>query len=315
MQKKLRRYGLLSKSFLFTVIIHGILLALLIYSFNWSNQIKRGGAKPIQAVVVSEKDILEEVKKQQLLEEQKIKEEEQAFKELEELTRKQEEEKKKLEELEKKREQEEQNQKELENKRKEEEKQKALNEEKKKAEAEKKRTEAEKKKEAEAESKRKEAEKKKKLEAEKKKKLEAEKKRKEAEKKKKLAAEKKRKEAEKRRRAEQLRKQLEQEQRVQTRLDAGNAMNALIDRIATAVERNWRRPQTSQTGLIVTVRVKVARDGRVISARVVKSSGDRFFDQSAETAVKKASPLPFPANPEYYEFINEFDFKFNPDEF
>ena len=307
MQKKLRRYGLLSKSFLFTVIIHGILIALLIYSFNWSDQIKRGGAKPIQAVVVSEKDILEEVKKQQLLEEQKIKEEEQAFKELEELTRKQEEEKKKLEELEKKREQEEQNQKELENKRKEEEKQKALNKEKKKAEAEKKRTEAEKKKEAEAESKRKEAEKKKKLEAEKK--------RKEAEKKKKLAAEKKRKEAEKRRRAEQLRKQLEQEQRVQTRLDAGNAMNALIDRIAAAVERNWHRPQTSQTGLIVTVRVKVARDGRVISTRVVKSSGDRFFDQSAETAVKKASPLPFPANPEYYEFINEFDFKFNPDEF
>ena len=86
-----------------------------------------------------------------------------------------------------------------------------------------------------------------------------------------------------------------------------------MDRIAAEVESNWLRPRISQAGLTVTIRVKVARDGRVTAARVTRSSGDPFFDQSAERAVHKASPLPFPSNPEYYEFINEFDFKFSPD--
>ena len=102
---------------------------------------------------------------------------------------------------------------------------------------------------------------------------------------------------------------------MKTQNDAGDALSALVDRIAAAVENNWRRPRTSQSGLTVTISVKVARDGQVLSARVTHSSGDPFFDQSAELAVRKASPLPFPDNPEYYEFINEFDFKFNPDAF
>ena len=61
------------------------------------------------------------------------------------------------------------------------------------------------------------------------------------------------------------------------------------------------------------ISVKVTRDGEVTSANVVRSSGDAIFDRSAENAVLKASPLPFPGNPKYYEFIKEFQFKFNPD--
>jgi colicin import membrane protein len=59
----------------------------------------------------------------------------------------------------------------------------------------------------------------------------------------------------------------------------------------------------------------VSRSGEVLSANVVKSSGDSFFDKSAELAVQKASPLPFPSDPKYYEFINEFDLLFKPDDF
>ena len=295
MRKKLRQIGLRSKAILFTVTIHGALIALLFYSFNWMDQIKRGGARPIQAVAISEQEILEQVEKQQQLEQQKKKENDQAAKNIEELIKKQQQEKKKLDELARRRKAEEKKQQEAEKKKK-------LEAEKKKLEAERKRKEEQEK--IAAEKKRKEAEKKK---------LEAEKKRKEAEKKK-LEAEKKRKEEEKRRRAEQLREQLEKEQRVKTQNDAGDALSALKDQIAAKVEDNWRRPQISEAGLIATIRVKVARDGRVTSVRITRSSGDRYFDQSAENAVRKASPLPFPADPAYYEFINEFDFKFNPDE-
>ena len=176
-----------------------------------------------------------------------------------------------------------------------------------KAEEEKKKKEAEKKRKAE-EKRKKEEQKKKKAEEEKKKKIEAEKKRK--------AEEKRKKEADAKRKAEEaLKQQLAEEQRAQTQSNAASALGALVDRIASAVESNWRRPLNSASGLVVVIRVKVARSGEVLSASVVKSSGDQFFDQSAEVAIRKASPLPFPTEPQYYEFINEFDFKFNPDDF
>jgi len=47
---------------------------------------------------------------------------------------------------------------------------------------------------------------------------------------------------------------------------------------------------------------------------VVDGSGDRLFDESAALAVRRASPLPFPADPKYHEFIKEFNFKFEPDD-
>ncbi len=113
--------------------------------------------------------------------------------------------------------------------------------------------------------------------------------------------------------AEELRQQIEAEQ-VKTQHDAGDALSALVDRISAAVERTWRRPPASRAGLVVLIRVTVAPDGQVLRAQVLTSSGDRFFDESAELAVRKASPLPFPTNPAYYEYINEFNFKFDPDE-
>ena len=297
MKEQIRRIALFTKSALFTIIIHGILLAALLVGLWWpfsDNTAQRGTVKPIQAQAISMEDIRkkEEAKKKE--EEDKIR----VAQELEEEKIKQEQEKKKQEELEIKKKEE---------LKQEQETQKKLEEEKKiaddKLRIKKQKDEA------------------KKLEEEKQKKLEEEKKRKEAEKKKKLDEEKKRKEAaekkkqaeEKRKREKALKEQLEREQRAKTQNDAATAMSALIDRIAIAVENNWRRPLNSPQGLVAIIRVKVARNGEVLSANVVKSSGDRFFDQSAEIAIKKASPLPFPANPEYYEFINEFNFKFNPD--
>ena len=108
-----------------------------------------------------------------------------------------------------------------------------------------------------------------------------------------------------------MQRKLEQER---TQAEAYNALSALIDRIAIAVENNWRRPVNSQQGRVAYIRVRVARNGEVLSTNVVKSSGDRLFDQSGEIAIKKASPLPFPSDPKYYDYIKEFDFKFSPDE-
>ena len=153
----------------------------------------------------------------------------------------------------------------------------------------------------------KEAEKKRKKEAEKKRKVEAEKKRKkEAEKKRKQEAEKKRKkEAEKKRKAEAAREQEKQ--------DAYSALGSLVGAIKGKIEGNWSN-RLACSGQEVTISVKVNVSGEVTAVKVVGDSGDDACRRSAENAVYKASPLPFPDNPRFFKWLDqEFQIIFKPD--
>ena len=131
------------------------------------------------------------------------------------------------------------------------------------------------------------------------------------EKAKKDKAKKEKAEREKERQLQELREVEEARQRDQTK--AYSAIGALVGRIGAKVRENWNKPPGTMTGLETVISVKVKRTGEVVSVKVVKSSGNDYFDQSAENAVYKASPLPFPDEPRYYEFIKEFNFKFVPD--
>lgn len=94
--------------------------------------------------------------------------------------------------------------------------------------------------------------------------------------------------------------------------EAKTAMTMAVGAIYAAVVSNWIQPQTSTIGLRVVIRININPGGEVTSARVVKSSGNALFDRSSEIAVLKASPLPVPNNPRYYQHIKEFDFAFAP---
>ena len=197
-------------------------------------------------------------------------------------------------------------------------KEKAEELKKKKAAEKKKNAEELKKKKAEALKKKKAAEKKKKA-AEKKKKAEALKKKKAAEKKKKAEAKRKAEEQKRKAEAEKKRKAREKREReaaerkaakealARDERDAGSALGALVGAIEEKVRNNWSLPGEF-TGLAVTISVKVTRTGEVTLAEIVRSSGNSLFDESAVTALMKASPLPFPEEPRYYEFIKEFHF-------
>lgn len=100
----------------------------------------------------------------------------------------------------------------------------------------------------------------------------------------------------------------------ETERAAANALSAAAGRIRSAIEANWRRPGESLRGLKVVIELRVGRTGAVQKARIVESSGDDRFDESAELAIQKASPLPIPEEPEYYDHIKEFRIEFNPDE-
>ena len=298
MSQKLRNFAYFTKSALFTLLIHGVLIAALVVGLWWpfANKNERPKVKPIQAQVISEKEIQEQVDVQK----KKLEEQKRVADELEALKKKKEEEEKRVKELEEKRKQEEIERVERE---KEETARKAEEEKKRKADAEKKRKEEEKKK-AEEEKKRKEEEERKRKEEEKRK-AEEEKKRKEEEKRRREAEE-------KRQREEALRKQLEEEQ---IQAEAQQAMISFSSRITSAIEREWNRPASVRAGLVADIKIRVSRSGDVLSAQVVKSSGDAFFDRSAEVATKKASPLPFPPDPRYYEYNNTFIVRFNPDDY
>ena len=146
-----------------------------------------------------------------------------------------------------------------------------------------------------------------KKEVEKKRKAEAEKKRKkEAEKKRKAKAEKKRKaKAEKKRKAEKAREQEKQ--------DAYSALGSLVGAIKGKIEGNWSN-RLACSGQEVTISVKVNISGEVTAVQVVGDSGDDACRRSAENAVYKASPLPFPDNPRFFKWLDqEFQIIFKPD--
>ena len=168
---------------------------------------------------------------------------------------------------------------------------------------------------AQEETSKKEVEKKRKAEAEKKHKKEVEKKRKkEAEKKRKKEAEKKRKkEAEKKRKKEAEKKRKAEEAREQEKQDAYSALGSLVGAIKGKIEGNWSN-RLACSGQEVTISVKVNISGEVTAVQVVGDSGDDACRRSAENAVYKASPLPFPDNPRFFKWLDqEFQIIFKPD--
>ena len=104
-----------------------------------------------------------------------------------------------------------------------------------------------------------------------------------------------------------------EEARQRDQTQAHSAIGALVGQIRAKVIENWNKPPGLMWNLEAVISVKVHPTGEVLYVKVVKSSGDIYFDRSAENAVYKASPLPFPDEPRYYEFIKEFNFKFVPD--
>ncbi len=343
MWKKLDRIYRWIRAAIFTLVIHGLILYVLIFGLLAPPEKIKTGGKPIQATTVNQQQLDRE--KQQKVEQQEQLEK----KRKEEKQKKLEQEKKKKEDVKKQKQEQEKKKQEQENQRKQEQEQldiaRRRNEikkncvelvskeeisgetnqelddlcEKERADLKKRKVDEKQLKIKKEKERKAAAEKKKKQEADKKRKKEAEKKRKaDEEKKRKLAAEKKRKTAEEKKRKQALQAQVEAERQqqlaAQTKREAANALQAAAGRIKVAIENNWRRPGASLIGLKATIQLKVARNGNVLSARIISSSGDPFFDQSAENAVKKASPLPIPTNPKYYEYLNEFNIEFNPDE-
>ncbi|HIP04065.1 MAG TPA: TonB C-terminal domain-containing protein, partial [Gammaproteobacteria bacterium] len=139
------------------------------------------------------------------------------------------------------------------------------------------------------------------------------KRKKEAEKNRKAKAEKKRKaKAEKKRKAKAKKKRQAEEAREQEKQAAYSALGSLVGAIKRKIEGNWSN-RLACSGQEVTISVKVNISGEVTAVKVVGDSGDDTCRRSAENAVYKASPLPFPDNPRFLKWLDqEFQIIFKP---
>lgn len=124
--------------------------------------------------------------------------------------------------------------------------------------------------------------------------------------------ERKRKEAE-----EQLAKAMAAEEQAREdaarRARAASALDKYIALIKDKVARNWARPGNTEQELQCEVQVRLAAGGEVLSASIVRSSGNELFDRSVENAVHKASPLPLPEEKDLFEYFREIKFVFHPE--
>lgn len=167
------------------------------------------------------------------------------------------------------------------------------------------RKEAERKREAEAERQRQaEAERQRQVEAERKRVADIERRQQEEAERRKQAAEAKARAA----REDELRRQLEEEEGLM-QARASGAMNQYMAMIQQHVERRWIRPPSARSGIECEVKVAQGPSGTVLSVSIGRCNGDQAVQQSIETAVQRASPLPLPQDARLFERNLVFVFK------
>ena len=277
---------------IYAVLMHLILLALLMFSLDWTpTATKPGGTRPIEAKLVDHKQL-------KAIEDRKLAE--QAAKQKAEAERK-----RKAEQAVKKKA-------EAERKRKAEQaaKQKAEVERKRKAEqAVKQKAEAERKRKADQAAKKKaEVERKRKAEQAAKQKAEAERKRKADQ-----AAKQKAEAAARQREVEQaLQAEIAAEQQAEKEARDQGVVAEHVAYIQEKVRRNWLRPAGSSDDFTCTLEVSLIPGGDVAKARVVQSCGSTVLDRSVESAVFKAAPLPVPRDSGLFHHFRELRFVFSP---
>ncbi len=84
--------------------------------------------------------------------------------------------------------------------------------------------------------------------------------------------------------------------------------------IRNKINQNWRQPLGMDIkGLTCKIVVKLLPTGEVVDAQVIESSGSLELDRSAELAVHKSSPLPMPGNEDVAKVFRQFTFTFRPE--
>ena len=110
---------------------------------------------------------------------------------------------------------------------------------------------------------------------------------------------------------QQLRQEQQQLHRAQAAADQG-LINKFSAAIKSAIAQNWRIPPSASKTLSCQYLINIGPGGVVLSAKLLRSSGDAVLDRSARTAIFKASPLPVPKNPALFDKFRQIHMTMSP---
>jgi len=84
-----------------------------------------------------------------------------------------------------------------------------------------------------------------------------------------------------------------------------------VGQIAARMQRAWLRPPSARQGIQCVLHITQAPGGQVLSAKVESCNGDQAVRESIEAAAYRASPLPPPPDPSLFE--RDLEVTFRPD--
>jgi TonB family protein len=104
-----------------------------------------------------------------------------------------------------------------------------------------------------------------------------------------------------------------QQQREQAAREASET-ESYISAITAALSQRWIIPATARQkdALSAHIRIRLLPGGEVLDVKLVKSSGDRAFDDSAVNAVKSAGRLPVPSGDLFNRHFRDITINFHP---
>ncbi len=116
----------------------------------------------------------------------------------------------------------------------------------------------------------------------------------------------------------QLQKQLAEEQKEQKKkIQNSGALRGQLDkyrgRIIQTISHHWIVPHDVNPNLSARLFIHLAPGGRVLSVKVVRSSGNRYLDKSARLAVLKSSPLPVPKDKKMFASFRDIYVSIRPE--
>jgi colicin import membrane protein len=109
----------------------------------------------------------------------------------------------------------------------------------------------------------------------------------------------------------ELRRQMAAEERANA-VQSSPLRDQYIARLQSRIQNAWIRPPSARVGLDCLLEVTQSPGGEVLSARVTQCNGDAVTSDSIVNAAYRASPLPTPPDPAL--FARTFVFHFHPDQ-
>jgi colicin import membrane protein len=117
-------------------------------------------------------------------------------------------------------------------------------------------------------------------------------------------------EADEKARQQDLRNSLAAEERA-NELRTSGALATWSAQIRSRIQRAWLQPPSARPGIECVLHITQGPGGQVLSAHVESCNGDQAVRESIEAAAYRASPLPPPPDPSLFERDLEVTFKPN----